>query len=193
MMKKRLILGYHLERNRERSGKLKPTQDFIFENYINAFLRNVDELEDVLAVPITINYDKIYEGEQFPYELLGEEKPKESLLKMIKSFLFVREKQGRVIVKYCKAISLKEMLGQFCEQHSIPYGQAKKVLIEEPDEKDLKTAFVKEIQSEVMHQLSDNLITTVTSMVSAVILESRKQGIKEEELKEKVGWLFGEI
>ncbi len=72
MMRRRLMLAYHVERRRERSGKLKPTQDFIFENYVNAFLRNKDELDDVIAVPITINYDKVYEANQFPYELLGE-------------------------------------------------------------------------------------------------------------------------
>mmetsp|Transcript_12795 Transcript_12795/g.12705 ORF Transcript_12795/g.12705 Transcript_12795/m.12705 type:complete len:216 (-) Transcript_12795:318-965(-) len=133
MMKKKLFLEYHIERKRERSGKLKPTKDFIFENYINAFLRNIDELEDVIAVPITINYDKIYEGNQFPYELLGEEKPRESLLKILKSFLFVNEKQGKVIVKYCKGISLKEMLAKYCEEKGIPIKNAKQVLLSEDD------------------------------------------------------------
>ena len=75
MMKSRLIMEYHIERRRERSGKLARPQEFIFENYINAYLRSADEIEDVILVPITINYDKVYEGEAFPYELLGEEKP----------------------------------------------------------------------------------------------------------------------
>jgi glycerone phosphate O-acyltransferase len=76
MMKKRYILELHIERRRERSGKLKQPEDFLFNHYINAFLRNQDELDDVLLVPITINYDIVYEGGQFPYELLGETKPK---------------------------------------------------------------------------------------------------------------------
>ena len=63
MMKRRIMLEYQLERRRERSGKLKKPEEFIFEHYINAYLRNVDEIEDVLLVPITINYDKVYEGQ----------------------------------------------------------------------------------------------------------------------------------
>ena len=90
-----------------------------------------EELEDVLLVPVTINYDKVYEGEQFPYELLGEQKPKESLFKIIKSFLFVREKQGRVIVKYCKPMSFKQMLANFCQANAIPTAQARDLLIQE--------------------------------------------------------------
>jgi glycerol-3-phosphate O-acyltransferase len=88
MMKKRIMMEYHLERRRERSGKLKKPQEFIFENYINAYLRNV-EIDDVLLVPITINYDKVYEGQQFPFELLGEEKPKQSYYKFMKQFLLM--------------------------------------------------------------------------------------------------------
>src|SRR2546430_189123 len=41
MMKHRLILGYHLERNREKSGKVTMPKEFIFSNYINAYLRDV--------------------------------------------------------------------------------------------------------------------------------------------------------
>ncbi len=118
MMKKRIILEYHLERRRQRSGKLKKPEEFIFENYINAYLRNADEIDDVMLVPITINYDRVFEGEQFPYELLGEQKPQLSVLKFMKQFYYNKEKQGKVIVKYCKPLSLKAMLKQFAESHN---------------------------------------------------------------------------
>src|SRR5580658_3531982 len=89
MMKKRYILEYHVERNRERSGKIEQPQDYIFENFINAFLRNHEEIQDLILVPITINYDKVYEGYQFPYELLGEAMPKENLFKFLKETLWI--------------------------------------------------------------------------------------------------------
>lgn len=83
-MKNRLILEYHIDRKRQRSGKAKKPEEYIFEKYINAFLRHHEEIEDLILVPVTINYDKVYESDAFPYELLGETKPKESLLKIIK-------------------------------------------------------------------------------------------------------------
>jgi glycerol-3-phosphate O-acyltransferase len=61
-MIKRITLAYHLEKRRERSGKLKQPQNNVFENIINAYLRNNTEISDVCLVPITLNYDKIYEG-----------------------------------------------------------------------------------------------------------------------------------
>ena len=51
-----------------------------------------------MIVPITVNYDKVYEGQEFPYELLGEEKTEESFLKTAKSVLWITEKYGRVCV-----------------------------------------------------------------------------------------------
>jgi glycerone phosphate O-acyltransferase/fatty acyl-CoA reductase len=119
MMKNRLVLEYHLERHRQRSGKATTPEKFIFDLFVNAYLRNADEVEDLILVPITINYDKVYEGEVFPYELLGEEKPKESLFKFMKHILISKERQGRVIIKYCKPISLKKQIQSFCEESKI--------------------------------------------------------------------------
>lgn len=61
-----------------------------------------------MIVPVTINYDKVYEGQEFPYELLGEDKNDETFLKTLKSVLWITERYGRVCVNYCKPISLKE-------------------------------------------------------------------------------------
>ena len=45
---------------------------------------------------MTINYDKVLEVDTYPYELLGEEKIKESLLRVIKSAKLLRTNFGRV-------------------------------------------------------------------------------------------------
>jgi len=60
-----------------------PVENFL-AHYINAFLKNFEQIEDLILVPITINYDKVYEAYQYPYELLGEEAPKDSLIRIIK-------------------------------------------------------------------------------------------------------------
>lgn len=91
LLKKQHILGYHIERRRERSGKIVKPLQFIFEYIVDSYLRNVDEVEDLVLVPVTINYDKIYEGQQFPFELLGDESKRESVLKMLRSIFWVNE------------------------------------------------------------------------------------------------------
>lgn len=42
-----------------------------------------ERLSDGIIVPITINYEKVLEGDTYPYELMGEEKVKESLRRLI--------------------------------------------------------------------------------------------------------------
>lgn len=69
--------------------------------------------KDIKFVPITINYDIVYEGESFPLELLGESKVEESLLRIIKSFSHLTKNIGKVVVKYCEPISMEEYAKKF--------------------------------------------------------------------------------
>jgi len=43
--------------------------------------------KDIEFIPVTINYDRIIEGDQFPLDLLGETKEKESFFKVVKLLL----------------------------------------------------------------------------------------------------------
>ena len=76
-------------------------------------MRNSENFDDLILQPVTINYDKIYEGESFPYELLGDEGKRESVFKILKSIMWVNEKYGKVYIKYCKPISLKEKIQEY--------------------------------------------------------------------------------
>lgn len=62
-MKHKYVLEYHLERKRERSGKVTKPIPYVFEHIVEAFLRNSSEIQDLWIVPVTINYDKVYEGQ----------------------------------------------------------------------------------------------------------------------------------
>ena len=50
-------------------------------------------------VPLTINYEKVLEGDTFPGELLGEEKVEESLLRVVKAIPLLKKNFGRVYVE----------------------------------------------------------------------------------------------
>jgi glycerol-3-phosphate O-acyltransferase len=57
-----------------------------------------ERVADVCIVPMTINYEKVLEGDTFPEELLGEEKVEESLLRVIKAAKLLRVNYGRVYI-----------------------------------------------------------------------------------------------
>lgn len=201
IVKNQHTLGYHIERRRERSGKIVRPIEFILEQVLDTHLKNPEEVDDLLLVPITINYDKIYEGQQFPYELLGEEHKRESVLKMLRNIFWVSEQYGKVHVKHSKPISLKEKATEYLQAknldrnmlYSTPNSQT--LLNEQQITKSeqVKKQFTQHLSMELVYTLSDNLVIMSTNIVAAMLLLKRQGGITEEELLKKIGWLYDEI
>lgn len=59
-------------------------------------------------MPIAINYEKVLEADTYPYELLGEEKVKESLLRVIRAARILTTNYGRIYIEFGNLISLKD-------------------------------------------------------------------------------------
>jgi glycerol-3-phosphate O-acyltransferase len=59
-------------------------------------------------VPLTINYERVIEGETFPMELLGEEKVKESLSRVVRASKILSLNFGKIYVEFSDTISLRE-------------------------------------------------------------------------------------
>ena len=51
---------------------------------VNVYLKTSDSYEkkDIKFVPVTINYDRVHDGESFPLELLGEQPQPDNILKI---------------------------------------------------------------------------------------------------------------
>lgn len=62
-------LQFFIEGNRSRTGKLLQPEFEILEIVTDAFFSK--KVNDVCLVPLTINYEKVLEGDTFPSELLG--------------------------------------------------------------------------------------------------------------------------
>lgn len=67
----------------------------------------------MIIVPVSICYDKIYDGNAIPNVLLGEKVQGPSLLASIKNMVFTKEDFGKVYIKYGEPISLKEKINSF--------------------------------------------------------------------------------
>lgn len=77
LFKNNTVVEMFIEKQRSRSGKIQQPRQVLFDFTINNFLSTDTEIaqkKDIKFVPITINYDRVYEGETFPLELLGETK-----------------------------------------------------------------------------------------------------------------------
>lgn len=56
---------------------------------------------------MTINYDRVHDGESFPLELLGEQPQRDNFNKILQHFLAINKPLGKVVIKYSKPISLQ--------------------------------------------------------------------------------------
>lgn len=102
---------FYLEGGRSRTGKSLMPKYGMFSVLIDSILD--ESLEDVLLVPISLNYDKLVDG-NFCREQLGEAKRMESFFNTIKAMLkVVTGDFGMVKVDLNQPYSLRELLTTF--------------------------------------------------------------------------------
>jgi glycerol-3-phosphate O-acyltransferase len=65
------------------------------------FSKKIDEM---IFVPVTINYTRVLEGETFPFELTGEEKVKESLTRILKAVEIFTMNLGSIYLDFCEPV-----------------------------------------------------------------------------------------
>ena len=60
-----------LEKKRSRSGKLQHSDEILFDIIVDQYFKQTSGGKDFVFVPVTINYDRVLEGDTFPLDLLG--------------------------------------------------------------------------------------------------------------------------
>lgn len=103
-------LEFFLEGTRSRYGKtLSPKVD-VLEVVTDTFLDR--KVPDTQIIPVTINYERVVEGDTFPFELLGDEKLRLSLIKFLGAYKIFSTSFGKVVINFCDPISLKDYLNK---------------------------------------------------------------------------------
>ena len=105
LMKHNCLIEVFMEQLRSRTGKIDNPSEVLFDRIVKVYLNSVEK-KDVQFIPITINYDRVHDGESFPLELLGESPQKDNFYTILQHFIAINKPLGRVIVKYCEPISL---------------------------------------------------------------------------------------
>ena len=73
LMKQHCVLEVFLDEHRSRTGKINAPNEILFDQILKLHLKSKDTPQkDIKFVPVTINYDRVHDGESFPLELLGE-------------------------------------------------------------------------------------------------------------------------
>jgi len=173
-------LEFFVEGTRSRYGKTLGPKTGILGIVLDAVLDG--KIPDAQITPLTVNYDRVLEGETYPYELLGEQKVKESLARVIKGANILSMNFGKIYVDICQPFSAKKYMEQYSEEKKVD------LVANRPQ----RYPLAKELSQEVVYRLNEALVAMPTAMVASIILLHRK-GISEENLHMKVEWLIDQL
>lgn len=163
------LLEFFVEGTRSRSGKcLRPRLGLLSictDTYFSSQVPNIHFL------PVTLNYERVLEGETFPMELVGENKANESLTHLASYLKILKQNLGKIHIVLGEPISLKDF-------SKTVQGSPKEITARLGDE--------------IIYRLQDNIVVMSTAIVAAILLMHRR-AISEDEIIKKVDWIRDEI
>ena len=112
-------LEIFIEGTRSRTGKNMPPKLGLVSLVVDPYLNK--EVEDILFVPITINYEKVVEEDNHVRELMGENKQKPSLKKLLKVVFgkILGRSYGRINVQFAEPVLFSQFAEKCKIEHSI--------------------------------------------------------------------------
>eukprot|EP00919_Chromeraceae_sp_WS-2016_P039675 GHVR01094586.1.p1 GENE.GHVR01094586.1~~GHVR01094586.1.p1 ORF type:complete len:540 (+),score=148.98 GHVR01094586.1:1259-2878(+) len=181
-----------LEGTRTRTGLYLPPKTGLLAMVLELIYSG--EVPDVLLVPISINYDRVTEIESFPGELLGENKVKESLGRLLSgSRQFGSLSFGKVFVRFSNPIYARHFITNYYASphthihthththiHMLSGKEESHIVIE-----DMSEAMKKEIVAQLCERvlLNIRLITVIRPVqLVASIVGTHRSGIHLEDL-----------
>mmetsp|Transcript_6857 Transcript_6857/g.12463 ORF Transcript_6857/g.12463 Transcript_6857/m.12463 type:complete len:1134 (-) Transcript_6857:48-3449(-) len=178
LLKDNHSLEFFIEGTRSRTGKTLHPKIGLLSMCTELYFQG--EIPDAHIVPITINYERVLEGETFPFELLGEEKVKESLGRILKAVKILKMNFGKIYIAMDNPISLKE------------YTRRNFANLDPFNNPQERPAINSSLGYELVYRFQEKLVIMPTALVAAVMLMQRR-GVSEDELVSKVEWLRDKI
>ncbi|HEX8910308.1 MAG TPA: 1-acyl-sn-glycerol-3-phosphate acyltransferase, partial [Anaeromyxobacteraceae bacterium] len=105
LLRQRVSQEFYLEGGRSRSGKLLFPKTGLVSMEVDAWLE--EAADDVLFVPVAIDYERLMEARSYAHELAGGEKTKESFRGLLRARKVLRRRYGRLTVQFERPISLR--------------------------------------------------------------------------------------
>ncbi len=108
LVQEQYSLEFFIEGGRSRSGRLLKPKIGIFK-YISEAVEE-DSSKRLVFIPISINYDKIFEENTYVSEIRGKEKKAESAAEFVKTRKLLRKKHGRVYMTFGEPMEYSELM-----------------------------------------------------------------------------------
>ena len=174
LMQRGNSIEFFPEGGRSRSGRLMPPRPGIISMIIRSFKGMTER--PVFFVPISMNYEKVLEGNSFLKEIMGGRKRKESLKDLFSVFKDFRNHLGEAYLQFSTPINLKEFL-----DNNYPDWDKK-------DESDKNWLFdaTPALGKKIMTNINESVVVTSTSLFALAILNSEIYSTGTNTLKKRI-------
>lgn len=110
LLQERYPIEFFIEGGRSRSGKLELPKTGFLSILINAWKERY--CEDIIFIPVAINYDRVVEESSYIKEIKGIEKEPESFKQVIRARSILKKIYGRIYIRFSSYISLKGYINE---------------------------------------------------------------------------------
>jgi len=170
-----LVEGYNLkifiEGTRSRTGKLIMPKLGFLSILMNAYKNGA--CNDLIFAPIYIGYDRVLEESSYLYEIEGGKKEPESLLQVVSARKFLKNRYGKIYIKFHQTISLNTLL----EQDGLR--------LEEMPTKD-QNALCRNLGHRIINAINTVTVITPHALVASVLLNLPKERLSYDDLLQHV-------
>jgi glycerol-3-phosphate O-acyltransferase len=160
------------EGGRSRTGKLLQPKLGMFTWLVDAVLEGARD--DLLFVPVAIDYEKVVEGGSYSAELKGGEKKAEDLSALLSAPKVLSENYGRIHLSFDEPVSLAALM----KERGVD--RTKEVTDEQ------KKGLVRALGHRVMYGIGRVSTVTPHALLASALLAHRRRGVAAKEVTERI-------
>jgi len=160
------------EGGRSRTGKLLTPKLGMFTWQVESVLEGARN--DLLFVPVSIDYEKVVESGSYSKELAGGEKKPEDLKALLSTPKVLAARYGRIHLSFDEPISLQEFM------------KARGIDVAAGVTDEQKKGLVRALGNRVMYGISKVSTVTPHALVSTSLLAHRRRGLTQRELADRI-------
>jgi len=191
LLRDRFPQEFYIEGGRSRTGKLLFPKTGLVSMEVDAWLDGA--ADDVLFVPVAIDYERLIEASAYVKELSGGEKKKENLGNLLGAFGVLFRRYERLYVQFEEPISLKAVamarLGDRAASLSPDAawaGEASRPDAGRDASADAKRQLVQAVANRVAYGIGRAVTITPVGLVAAALLSHVKRGLGAGEVTARV-------
>jgi glycerol-3-phosphate O-acyltransferase len=196
LLRDRFPQKFYIEGGRSRTGKLLFPKTGLVSMEVDAWLEGA--ADDVVFVPIAIDYEKLIEATSYARELAGGEKEKESLRGLLGAVRVLARRYERVYVQFEEPISLRQVaearLGQSAGLLAVDdawSGETFRAAAPDVDGRkdtpaEAKRRLVQTLANRIAYGISRAVTITPVGLVAAALLSHTRRGISAPEVARRI-------